>query len=267
MMLPISVEAFFQSLDQDEITNKRNDHMKITLCVLTLNEIESIKVIMPQIDRTMFDQILIIDGGSTDGTIEWCQNQNYEVYVQKQRGLRQAYLEALPHIHGDVMITFSPDGNSETRVLPDLIAELKKGHDMVIVSRYLGDAKSEDDSLVTRFGNWMFTTLINILHGGKYTDAMVIYRGYKKQLFHDLKLTDDSAFKMPEKLFFTRVSIEPLLSMRAARAKLKISEIPGDEPKRIGGERKLQIIRWGLAFLYQVFVDVFKKMPVPSSEK
>ena len=46
----------------------------------------------------------------------------------------------------------------------------------------------------------------------------------------------------PEKLFFTKVSVEPLLSMRAALAKLRISEIPGDEPKRIGGERKLQII-------------------------
>lgn len=235
--------------------------MKITLCVLTLNEIDSIKVIMPQVDATLFDQILVIDGGSTDGTIDWCKNQGYEVYVQKQRGLRQAYLEALPHIRGDVMVTFSPDGNSEACVLPTLVSELKKGYDMIIVSRYLDGAKSEDDSMVTRFGNWMFTTLINILHGGKYTDAMVIYRGYKKSLFHDLKLTDDRAFQMPEKLFFTRVSIEPLLSMRAARAKLNIKEIPGDEPKRIGGERKLQIIRWGLAFLYQVIFDVFKKLP------
>lgn len=241
--------------------------MKITLCVLTLNEIESIKVIMPQVDTSLFDQVLVIDGGSTDGTIDWCKQHGYEVYVQKKRGLRQAYLEALPYIRGDVMVTFSPDGNSRTDILPALVSELKKGWDMIIVSRYLGDAKSEDDSLITRFGNWMFTTLINVLHGGKYTDAMVIYRGYKKSLFHDLALTDDSAFTMPEKLFFTRVSIEPLLSMRAARAKLKITEIPGDEPKRIGGERKLQIIRWGLAFLYQVFFDIFKKLPVQEDAK
>lgn len=236
--------------------------MKTTLCVLTLNEIESIKVIMPQIDNSLFDQVLIIDGGSTDGTIDWCKNKGYEVYVQKKRGLRQAYLEALPHIRGDIMITFSPDGNSLVSVLPQLVAELKNGWDMVIVSRYLGDAKSEDDSFITRFGNWMFTTLINVLHGGKYTDAMVIYRGYKKSLFTDLKLTDNKAYRIPEKLFFTRVSIEPLLSMRAARAKLKVKEIPGDEPKRIGGERKLQIIRWGLAFLYQVIFDAFKKITV-----
>ncbi|MCD6038622.1 MAG: histidinol-phosphate phosphatase family protein [Gammaproteobacteria bacterium] len=237
--------------------------MQTTLCVLTLNEIDSIKVIMPQVNKTLFDQILIIDGGSTDGTIQWCEQQGYEIYVQKQRGLRQAYLEALPHIRGDLMITFSPDGNSLTSVLPALINELKKGYDMVIVSRYLGSAKSEDDSMITRFGNWMFTTLINLLHGGHYTDAMVIYRGYKKSLFYDLELIDDKAFKMPEKLFCTRISIEPLLSVRAARAKLKVSEIPGDEPKRIGGERKLQIIRWGLAFLYQIFFELFNKKSKP----
>jgi glycosyltransferase involved in cell wall biosynthesis len=236
--------------------------MKITLVVLTLNEIDSIKVIMPQIDRSLFDQILVIDGRSTDGTIQWCEEQGYEVYVQKERGLRKAYLEALPHIRGDVMITFSPDGNSVTSLLPTLVDKLKEGWDMVIVSRYLGDAKSEDDSIVTRFGNWMFTTLINVLHGGKYTDAMVIYRGYKKSLFHDLQLDNDKAFTLPEKLFHTRISVEPLLSVRAARAKLKVTEIPGDEPKRIGGERKLQIIRWGLAFLYQVVFESFAKKPV-----
>ncbi len=236
--------------------------MKITLCVLTLNEYDSVKIIMPQIDKSLFDQILVIDGNSTDGTIEWCRQQGYEVYIQQQRGLRSAYEEALPHIRGDVMITFSPDGNSLTQLLPDLVAELKKGRDMVIVSRYLGNAKSEDDSFITRFGNWMFTTLINVLHGGKYTDAMVMYRGYKKSLITDLKLLDPKAYNFPEKLLGTRVSIEPLLSIRAARGKLNVSEIPGDEPARIGGQRKLQIIRWGLTFLYQVVTEVFRQKPV-----
>jgi glycosyltransferase involved in cell wall biosynthesis len=241
--------------------------MKMTLCVLTLNEIDSMKVIMPRVDTSIFDQVLVIDGGSTDGTIEWSRQQGYEVYIQKQRGLRQAYLEALPHIRGDVMVTFSPDGNSVPELLPELVNTLRQGNDMVIVSRYLGNAKSEDDSMITRFGNWMFTTMINVLHGGKYTDSMVIYRGYRKNLFHELKLTDDKAFTLPEKLFFTRISIEPLLSVRAARARLKVTEIPGDEPARIGGERKLQIIRWGLAFLYQIVMECFNGIPMGKKAK
>lgn len=49
----------------------------------------------------------------------------------------------------------------------------------------------------------------------------------------------------------------PLLSMRAARRKLKIGEIPGDEPARIGGERKLRVLRWGASYLFQAVRDLF----------
>jgi hypothetical protein len=40
--------------------------MKVTLLVLTLNEIEGMKAIMPHVDRNWCDQIIILDGGSTD---------------------------------------------------------------------------------------------------------------------------------------------------------------------------------------------------------
>ena len=223
----------------------------VTLCILTWNEIDAIKQILPQIDLSLFDQVLVIDGNSTDGTIEWCREQGLEVFVQKLNGLRQAYQEAIPHIRSEYMITFSPDGNSVADRLPALVEKLREGYDMVIVSRYLDDAKSEDDDIVTSFGNWLFTKTVNILHGGSYTDVMVMYRGYRTRLLRDLGLNGDAGFVFAERMFFCRIGMEPLLSVRAARAKLKIGEIPGDEPKRIGGKRKLQIVRWGLAHVYQ----------------
>jgi hypothetical protein len=134
---------------------------------------------------------------------------------------------------------------------------MEEGYDMVIASRYLGPAKSEDDDIITGFGNWMFTRLVNVLHGGNYTDAMVIYRAYKKQIIFDLELDKDEGFETAERLFHTKVSWEPLLSVRAVKRKLKISEIPGDEPPRIGGKRKLQVIKWGAVFLYQFITELF----------
>lgn len=224
---------------------------------MTLNEVNGMKAIMPQIDRNWCDQIIVVDGGSTDGTVEWAREQGYFVYVQKKPGFRNAYVEVLPYVEGDVVITFSPDGNSIAGLIPPLLEKMKEGYDMVIVSRYLGKAKSEDDDIVTGFGNWLFTKTINLLHGGNYTDAMVIYRAYKKQIIYDLELREESGYAMAERLFRTRISWEPLLSVRAAKKKLKIAEIPGDEPPRIGGERKLKILKWGAAYYFQFIREVF----------
>src|SRR5579859_1915374 len=80
----------------------------VTLLVPTLNEIVGMREIMPQVSREWCDQIIILDGGSTDGTIEYAREQGYTVHVQTQPGLRQAYNEVLPLIKGDILITFSP---------------------------------------------------------------------------------------------------------------------------------------------------------------
>jgi glycosyltransferase involved in cell wall biosynthesis len=237
--------------------------MTTTLLVMTLNEIDGVKTIMPGIDRSWVDQIIIVDGGSTDGTIEWAREHGYDVYVQKQRGFRHAYVEVWPQIIGDVVITFSPDGNCVPELIPLLIAKMKVGYDMVIASRYLGEAKSDDDDVVTAFGNWLFTRTANILHGGKYTDVMVIYRAYRRSLVHRLGLDREDAYALPEKLFHTRISWEPLLSVRAAKAALSVAEIPGDEPPRIGGKRKLKVLQWGAAYYFQFIRELWFWKAIP----
>lgn len=231
--------------------------MKVTLLIPTLNEIDGMREIMPRIKKEWIDQILIIDGGSTDGTIEYIKENGYFVVVQKKKGIRNAYIEALDYIKTDVVITFSPDGNSTPELIPLLIEKMKEGYDMVIVSRYAKSAKSYDDDLITAFGNWMFTSLINFLFRAKYTDAMVIFRAYKKELIYILDLDKDSSYSTEESVFHTKISWEPLLSVRCAKRKLKCADIPGDEPPRLGGKRKLQVIRWGAAYLTQILKEVF----------
>ena len=216
------------------------------------------KAIMPKIKREWVDQIIILDGGSTDGTVEFARANNYFVYEQKKRGMRYAYLEVMPFVEGDVIITFSPDGNSIAECIPALVAKMRENYDMVIVSRYLDGAKSEDDDFFTGFGNWLFTRTVNLIHGGGYTDVMVMYRAYRKQIIYDLELDQERWYKTPEMLFGAKgVSWEPMMSARAGRRKLKIAEIPGDEPPRIGGVRKLQIWRWGAVCYFEFWRDLF----------
>jgi len=231
--------------------------MKVTLLVPTLNEAVGMRSVMPKVKKEWVDQILIVDGKSKDGTADIAREMGYDVVIQQTPGIRGAYMDALPLIKGDVILTFSPDGNSIPELIPVCIAKLKEGYDMVIVSRYAQGAKSYDDDAVTGFGNWLFTGCINLLHGSKYTDAMVIYRAYPKKLIYDLDLDKDSSYSFEEKLFKTKISWEPLLSIRAAKRKLKLVDNPGDEPARDGGERKLQVLKWGAAYMFEIWREIF----------
>jgi glycosyltransferase involved in cell wall biosynthesis len=220
--------------------------MKFTLFIPTRDEVEGMRVIMPRIRRDWVDEILVVDGNSTDGTIEYCQKHGFKVIPQRGKGLAGAYWTCFDEAAGDVIIAFSPDNNSIPELIPVLIEQMRAGADLVIASRYKGDAKSEDDDAVTGFGNWMFTRLVRLLYGGNVTDVLVMYRAFPRELVTRLELTrSDKAY------------LEQELVIRCLKHGLKIVEIPGDEPKRIGGVRKMHALRNGTVVLYGVLKELF----------
>lgn len=236
-------------------------NLTVTILALTLDEIDGVKAILPKIDPAWYDQLIVVDGGSKDGTIEWCRDHGYEVFIQRRKGIRYAYFDVWDKVTGDVVLTLSPDGNCDPAWIPKILDKMREGYDLVIGSRYLGDARSDDDDIITGFGNWLFTRTVNILHGGSYTDAMVIYRAFKRGLIHDLDLDKEESYRLPESIFFTCISWEPLMSVRAVKAGKRIGEVPAGEPERIGGKRKLQIIRWGAAFQFQFWRELWYWRP------
>ena len=70
-----------------------------------LNEITGLQAILPRIRREWCDQILMVDGGSSDGSLEYARQCGCETYVQRRTGIRFAYIEAWPLIRGDIVIT------------------------------------------------------------------------------------------------------------------------------------------------------------------
>ena len=167
---------------------------------------------------------------------------------QKNKGLGNAYLEGLRITKDDFIITFSPDGNSDPSRLNEMVNVINTNSpDILICSRYLDWAKSDDDNLVTGFGNWIFTKTFNILYNQKITDYLVLYRAFKRSIVYELNV-DELA-----------IAWQSQLMCRAAKANKNIIEIPGTEPERIGGETKVSIIRNGFAELFMIFKEFFKR--------
>lgn len=252
-----------QAVESDHAVNRpaKDRGFRATLLVMTLNEIQGMKQVMPQVERSWVDQILVLDGGSTDGTVEWAREQGYEVYVQKAPGFRSAYLEVWPLIRGDVVVYFTPDGNSLAEAIPLLLDKIEEGYELVIASRYLQGAHSDDDDPVTGFGNWMFRTLTNLLlrrgGGPRMTDPLVMLRALRKDLPQRLGLDRPEPFERLERIFRTRVDWIPLMSWRAMKTGVRWCEISADEPPRVGGERKLKIFQWGAVYLAQLLQEGF----------
>jgi glycosyltransferase involved in cell wall biosynthesis len=224
--------------------------MKVSVIVYTMNEIDGMKLVMPKIKKEWYDQLVIIDGGSTDGTFEYAQAQGYEIYRQAGHHWEGAYEEAYRRATGDILIDFSPDGNSVPEVIPALANKIREGYDMVIASRYMTGAKSEDDTLVTGFGNWAITKAMNLLFRAHYTDSIVIYRAYTRDMLKRLGL-DRTIDQAPS----------AQLSVRAVKYKMRVTEIPGDEPKRIGGKRKMKILADGFNILWLMLREFFTPVP------
>jgi len=206
----------------------------------TINEMVGMKAILPRIKREWVDEIIVVDKDSTDGTPEFAQQMGCITVKQKSRGLGGAYYDALEVATGDIIITFSPDGNSVPEIIPELVRKMNEGYDMVIVSRYLPGVKSEDDDWLTRIGNWMFTRIINVLFRAHYTDTLVMFRAWTRKLY------------MLERINDTVGGPEPHLCIVAARHRLKVADIPGDEPKRIGDVRKMRPFANGSAIVWLI---------------
>lgn len=215
----------------------------ITLLMPVIDEIDGLRVLVPRIDRSLFDEIVMLDGGSTDGSVEYAHANGLRVVVQRRADVSYLILDILDEIRTEYVVGFSPDGNCRIDDLPRLVAKLREGYDVVVMSRYLPGARSEDDTAITAFGNWMFSRMARFLGASPITDALNIFRGYR------IALLQDPWYRR----FMLGPVHEPLVSALANLRGLRIVELAADEPPRIGGSRKMRILYNG-SFILLLFI-------------
>ena len=130
--------------------------MTVSLLIMTLNEIDGMKKLMPKINPDWVDEIILVDGGSTDGTIQEAEKYGLKILHQQKKGHGAGILEGIESTSSDFVVIWAPDGNHEPEEIPLLIEKSKEGFDQVIISRF-GNGSINDDA------NLAFAVMVSVL--------------------------------------------------------------------------------------------------------
>ena len=219
--------------------------MTTALVILTLNEIDGMKQVMPKVEKAWVDEIVVVDGGSTDGTVDEAIKMGLKVIKQEKKGHGGAILAGVEATNSDCIVFFGPDGNHEPEEIPKLIKKINEGYDQVIISRFSKTSINLDAGKIDGFGNKMFTQLANLFFKSNLSDMLNESRIITRKAFDEIKFDAmqlDSTYQM---------------SIRGLKKKQKFFEIDGNEGRRIGGERKMKRIQTGSKLLKRLIIEIF----------
>ncbi len=193
----------------------------------------------------------MVDGGSTDGTVELCRAHDIRVVGQVRPGRGEAFRVGASVTGGEAIVFFSPDGNEDPSDIPRLFALIDDGADIAIASRFLPGARNEEDDRAWPFRKWVnqaFTVAANLIwnRGPRVTDTINGFRAIRRDVFHDLSL---------QSIGYT---IEFEMTIRAMKARRAIRELPTVEGHRIGGETKAPSLRTGVVFARFFLAELFR---------
>lgn len=220
----------------------------VTLAILALNEAKNLPYILPRIPP-MVNDILLVDGHSTDGTVSVAKahRPDLRIVCQEGKGKGDAIRCAIKHATGDIIVTIDADGSMDPEEIPLFVDVLLKGFDYVKGSRFMQGGSTLDMPLHRRLANRLFVWLVNIMFNASYTDLCYGYNAFKLNSIVDIDLSSDG------------FEIETELNIKVVKSGLRITEVASLERARINGDSKLNSFSDGLRILKTIFAVRFSK--------
>ncbi len=221
----------------------------ITAIIPTYNEEKTIKEMITR-TKKYSDEILVIGAKkSTDKTLEIAKLLKVKALVDNGKGKGAAMRLGISEAKGDILVFIDADGSHICKDIPLLINPIKKGDsDMVIASRMLGGSE-ELHGTVSQFFRMCFSAIITLIINYRFnirvTDSQNGFRAIRRDVAKELDLKAD--------IF----DIETEMTMKCAKKKYGISEIPSRELKRIHGKSGINVLRMGPVYLWRVIVNLF----------
>jgi glycosyltransferase involved in cell wall biosynthesis len=224
----------------------------VALVILNKNDGPSLEKLLDEIDYTIFDKVVAIDGDSKDNSLEILDKHHIQTYKGISGGRGGALIYAFNHINSDFVIFLSSDGEENPADLPKIKEYLLSGYDLVIASRVMDSTSGfKSDHNILYFHRKLYLFIISraiaILFGGKIKDCWNGYRGMSVQKAKNLNF-DASNFL-----------IEAQITIRFLVGEFKVMEFPTIERERYFGDSQNPIVTSGLGHITLLFKEYIRK--------
>jgi glycosyltransferase involved in cell wall biosynthesis len=220
---------------------------RVTVVIPTKNEEGLIGEIVDSV-RSYADEILVVDGHSSDRTREVAVAHGARVELDGGKGKGEALRRALDSSTGDIVVFIDADGSHDPRDIPSLVNPIKAGTaDMVIGSRGKGGSDELHgtlEQLIRYVGSQLIMLAINYRWDVRLTDSQNGFRAVRREVGRKLGLKSNLT------------TIEQEMLMRALKLGYRVDEVPTHEYERKWGTSKVVVWKLWAAYLWSFFRNI-----------
>ncbi|GAA2309999.1 hypothetical protein GCM10010431_32620 [Streptomyces kunmingensis] len=211
---------------------------RVSVVIPAMNEAEN----LPYVFKTLpewIHEVVLVDGNSTDDTVEVARDLWPEVVVvpQSGKGKGDALITGFEACSGDIIVMVDADGSADGQEIVSYVSALVSGADFAKGSRFANGGGTDDMTPIRKLGNWALCSVVNAKFGARYTDLCYGYNAFWRHCLDEIDL-DCTGFE-----------VETLMNIRVVKAGLRVQEIPSHEYLRIHGASNLRAVRDGLRVL------------------
>jgi len=223
--------------------------MRVVISIPAYNEERTIGRVIEEVKRAMDltdykYQVMVVNDGSRDRTAEISRNLGAVVFShQINFGLADTFrseIDKFLELKADVLVHIDADGQYLASEIPKLLAEIERGYDLVLGSRFRG--KIEYMPSIKRWGNVAFSRVVSHITGFRITDAQTGFRAFTREVAEKVRIISNHTYTQEQ-------------IIRAVKGKFKIKEVPVYFAKRHGRSR---LISNPFSYALRAWVNIFR---------
>ncbi|MDD5109283.1 MAG: glycosyltransferase family 2 protein [Candidatus Omnitrophica bacterium] len=214
---------------------------KVTVIIPAKNEESTIGKIISRV-KPFVDEIIVVDGHSTDKTREIAEELGAKVILDNKKGKGAAMRLALNEVSGSITVFIDADGSHDPGDIPNLITPILEGKaDHVSASRMRGgsdELHGDFSKFVRMVGSDIITLAINYRFNVRLTDSQNGFRAIKTEVVRGLGLRENIT------------TIEQEMIIKTLKKKFRLVEIPSHEYKRECGNSLINVRKVWPRYVY-----------------